>query len=63
MRCYACNELLTDRETTKRDPLNPDSFLGLCGTCARESHAAVSEVIVEDLLNNIGSEFFEDLDD
>jgi len=54
---------MTDRETAKRDPLNPDSFLGLCGVCARESHAAVSEVIVENLLDNMRGEFFEDLDD
>ena len=63
MRCYACNELMTDRETAKRDPLNPDRFLELCGVCARESHAAVSEVIVENLLDNMRGEFFEDLDD
>jgi hypothetical protein len=54
MRCYACDELLTDRETAKRDPLNPDRFLELCGVCARESHAAVSEFITEDLLNDMG---------
>lgn len=63
MRCYACNELLTDEESVKRDPLNPDQFLDLCSVCCTESHAAVAEVVVEDFLNNMRSNLFEDPDD
>tara|TARA_R110000737_G_scaffold80132_3_gene112262 strand:+ start:6814 stop:7005 length:192 start_codon:yes stop_codon:yes gene_type:complete len=63
MRCYGCNALLTDEESVKRDPLNPDQFLDLCGMCCTASHAAVADVVVEDFINNMRSNLLEDPDD
>ena len=40
-RCKACDQVMTEYELKKRDPMNIDSFLDLCGTCSQYSNDAV----------------------
>jgi hypothetical protein len=63
MRCYACNELLSDEESVKRDPLNPDEFLDLCGQCCTASHESVADFVVQDIIFKMKGGAFEDIDD
>ena len=40
-RCKACDQVMTEYELKKRDPMNVDKFLDLCGTCSQYSNDAV----------------------
>ena len=40
MHCKACDALLTEKESTKKDPINGD-YLDLCTECYLESAEAV----------------------
>lgn len=40
-RCKACDQVMTEYELKKRDPMNVDNFLDLCGTCSQYSNDAV----------------------
>ena len=40
-RCKACDQILTEYEMKKRDPVNVNFFLDLCGTCSQHSNEAL----------------------
>jgi len=43
-RCKACNQIMTEYEMKKRDPVNVNLFLDLCGACSQYSNDALFDV-------------------
>ena len=40
-RCKACDQILTEYEMKKKDPINVNLFLDLCNTCSQYSNDAL----------------------
>ena len=40
-RCKACDQILTEYELKRKDPLNVNLFLDLCGLCSQYSIEAL----------------------
>jgi|TARA_B110000977_G_C10867347_1_gene412148 hypothetical protein len=40
-RCKACDQIMTEYEMKKKDPVNVNLFLDLCGTCSQYSNDAL----------------------
>jgi len=55
-RCKACDQILTDYEMKRKDPVDVNQFLDLCSTCSQYSNEAIFagsgntlEIAVDDL--------------
>ena len=52
MRCLACNDLLTDREATRKSSVT-GAFIDLCDNCIGGTGISYSESIYSDELEKI----------